>query len=252
MEQECIGLVVAMPEERRPIIQKLGSHRKEKAGPFSVYLFQQTKRSICLIESGMGTKNAFAATEELISFAKPRSIITAGLGGAVRPGLAVGDVVIAEQSLALREGVLSSSATLDNSSFLPALAEAFQGRPFRIAVGSTVTSDIIMHKKTVAQLLAGDVMNPVLDMETSAMAEAAAHSGIPLIALRSISDADDEELLFSLNELTDRDLNIRLHKVLLTIAKKPRILPQMLRLAKNVKLAANNLATVLEQLVRMV
>jgi len=252
MEQDSIGIIMAMPEEIRPILRRLGRHRKEQAGRFPVYLFQRDMRQLTIIESGMGAKRATAATEELIAYAKPRILISAGLGGAVREGLAVGDVVIAGQSLTLGAGATCDAVTLENEPLLRALEESPFDQPFHITGGTTVTTRSIMHKGNAAQLIPEEVVNPVLDMETSAVAEAAARNGIPLVAIRAISDAAKEEFLFSLEEITDRELNIRIHKVLFTIAKKPRILPQMIRLAKNSKLAADNLAGVLERLVLMV
>ena len=103
-----------------------------------------------------------------------------------------------------------------------------------------MTTRGIMLKGKADQLIAREVVNPVLDMETSAVAETAARDGIPLFAVRAISDAAGEELLFSLDEITDQELNIRISKVLISIAKKPRILSQMLRLAKNAKLAGSS------------
>ncbi|MRR54981.1 MAG: phosphorylase [Deltaproteobacteria bacterium] len=252
MKQERIGIVMAMQEEIRPVLRRLGRHRKERAGQFPLYLFQRDGRQLFLIESGMGTKRASAATEELISRAQPRLIITAGLGGAVRPGLNVGDLVLAGQVLALGEGLTTEIAGIANEALLRVVHESVPGQPFRIVDGTTVTTSVIVNKKLADQQLARDIVNPVLDMETSAVAEIAERKGIPLVAVRAVSDAADEELLFSLDELTDRELNIRIGKVLFTVAKKPRILPQLIRLAKNSKLAANNLAIILEQLTHLV
>jgi adenosylhomocysteine nucleosidase len=251
MEQDSIGLVVAMPEEVRPIVRRLGTHRKEKAGKFPVYLFRLDGRDVTLIQSGMGMKKAAAATEELIAIAKPRVLISAGLGGGVRQGLAVGDVVIAGQSLVLSEGIISGAATLENAPYLRAMEESFRHRPFRIADGTTVTSGKIVPKGTARQLIAKEAVNPVLDMETCAVAQTACRNGIPLVAVRAISDAAEEELLFSLDEITDREMKVRIGKVLIAIARNPRILPQMLRLAKNANLAGHNLAIVLEKLVHL-
>jgi adenosylhomocysteine nucleosidase len=249
MKHDSIGIVMAMPEEIRPILRRLGRHRKELAGRFPVYLSQVDGRQITLIESGMGTKKACAATEELISYAKPRILISAGFGGGVRKGLDVGDVVIAGQALALSKGVISDAGALENESMLRYLSESVAGHPFRIQGGTTVTTKDIVPKRKADELLAGKVVNPVLDMETSAVLETASRNGTPLFAVRAISDAAGEELLFSLDEITDQELNIRISKVLVSIAKKPRILFQMLHLAKNAKLAGNNLALVLEQLI---
>ena len=53
-----------------------------------------------------------------------------------------------------------------------------------------------------------------------------------------------EELDFSIMELTDREMRISVRKVLWTVARKPRIIPQLVRLGKNSRLAGENLAVV--------
>jgi len=212
MKQERIGIVMAMQEEIRPVLRRLGRYRKERAGQFPLYHFQQDGRQQFLIESGMGIIRASAATAELISRAQPRLIITAGLGGAVRPGLNVGDLVLAGQVLTLGNGLTSEIADIANEALLRAMHQSVPGQPFRIVGGTTVTTSGIVNKSQADQQLAQEIVNPVLDMETSAVAEIAANNGIPLLAVRAISDAADEELLFSLDELTDRDLNLRIGK----------------------------------------
>ena len=68
---------------------------------------------------------------------------------------------------------------------------------------------------------------------------------MPLLAIRAISDGADEELQFSIEEFTDKNMKMFLPKVLLAVAKNPRIIPQLLRLSKNSKVAGENLATAL-------
>jgi len=80
------------------------------------------------------------------------------------------------------------------------------------------------------------------------VAQAAYEGNVPLIAIRAISDGAEEELEFAIEEFTDRELNISVGRVLLTVAKKPWIVPQLLRLAKNSRLAGENLAEVLKVL----
>jgi adenosylhomocysteine nucleosidase len=79
-------------------------------------------------------------------------------------------------------------------------------------------------------------------METAAVARIAAASGIPLVAVRAISDGADEELGFTIDEFTDREMNISAWKVLRTVAARPRIIPQLIRLARNADVAGRNLA----------
>lgn len=87
-------------------------------------------------------------------------------------------------------------------------------------------------------------------MESAAVASAAAETGIPFAAMRAISDAAEEELGFSLEEFTDSEMNIKMTKILVTVAKKPWIIPQLLRLARNSNAAGKSLAIGVEAFLR--
>jgi adenosylhomocysteine nucleosidase len=73
-------------------------------------------------------------------------------------------------------------------------------------------------------------------------------NGIPFMGIRTVSDAADEELGFSLDEFTDHNLRIRPHKVALTILRKPWIMPQLIRLGRNSRIAADSLSQAVARL----
>jgi len=250
MEGKSIGLVVAMPEEVRPIARKLGRYRKERIGRFPFYRFTRDGGEIYLIQSGMGLQRAGAATTALIDATRPAIIISAGLGGGVRNGLTTGDVVMGNRVMSLSDNSVDDITAIDNTHLVRNMAESLPVRDFTILDGCILTSRGILRKKEVRRLLPEEIRNPVLDMETCAVAEAASREAIPFLALRAVSDAADEEILFSIEEITDRDLNISIPRVIAAILRNPRILPQMIRLARNAKTAGNNLAIVLERLIR--
>jgi adenosylhomocysteine nucleosidase len=153
--------------------------------------------------------------------------------------------------MSLSEEKIADTIAVDNALLLRDLAESLPLRDFRILDGCIITSQGILRKKEANRILPEGLGNPVLDMETGAVAEAAFREAIPFLALRAISDPADEEILFSIEEITDRDLNISIRKVLSAMLRNPRILPQMLRLARNAKMAGNNLALVLERVIRI-
>ena len=84
--------------------------------------------------------------------------------------------------------------------------------------------------------------NPVLEMETAAVAQAASEQNVPVAALRAISDGADEHLEFSIADIADSEMRIRVRKVLWTLVRKPRIIPQLVRLGKNSQRGGDNLA----------
>jgi adenosylhomocysteine nucleosidase len=249
MKGKSIGLIVAMPEEVRPIARRLGPGQTVRIGRFPCHRFRLEGREIFLVRSGMGRERAAAATTALIAAHRPDVLISAGFGGGVRKGPKTGDVVLADQVLSLSDEKITGAMHIETGDLLRGIMEALPSRVFRILNGCVITSRGILRKKEADRILPAELSNPVLDMETSAVAEAAARESIPFLALRAISDPAEEEILFSIEEITDRELNISIRRVLSTILRKPRILPQMIRLARNAKKAGSSLALVLERII---
>jgi adenosylhomocysteine nucleosidase len=103
-----------------------------------------------------------------------------------------------------------------------------------------------MRKSRLAALLPADAPFPVVEMESAAVAQLAGENGIPFVGMRTVSDPFDEELGFSLAEFCDDRMRIRIPKVLLTVARRPRIIPQLIRLARNSRVAAASLSQAVE------
>ncbi|MBT1070643.1 phosphorylase family protein [Pelotalea chapellei] len=238
-----IAIVTAMPEETGAVLQ--GAHQKKKGMVNGRHTCRCsiTGHEIMLVEAGMGLLNAgWAAT--LAAEDKPDLIISAGFGGGVVAGLSVGEVVMAEQVL-----------QWDGTGF-EEVAVGFYGRnsaadAMALPRGCFITGDGILRKDELASHLT-NANKPVVEMETAAVARVAAGNGIPFLGIRAISDAWDEELSFSINEFCDDTMRIRPAKVLATILKRPSIIPQLIRLARNSKAAAASLGKAMERLLKQI
>lgn len=240
-----IGLIAAMPEEIAPLLRLAGPCKRERAGGFTLHRGTIGNHDVCLIQSGMGQLNAAAATRALITTARPEVIISFGFAGAIAPGPAVGDIVVAGRLLHHHDRLFAEQqgVTPEQAERLAAtLAKACRDNGFHVFRGTFVTADHILTKRTLAGQLPAGAKHPVVEMETAAVARVAALAGIPLVAVRAISDGANDELGFAITEFTDREMNIRLWRVLWTILKKPWLVPQLLRLARNAKTAGKNLA----------
>jgi len=88
----------------------------------------------------------------------------------------------------------------------------------------------------------------VLDLETAALAAAAAAAGLPFLALRVISDAAGEEIPDFLREGWEPGYGPGIPKALGWLARDPRRLGAMLHLWRRSRLAARRLAAALEVL----
>lgn len=241
MGTKIIGLLAAMPDEIRPLLKRVGKVERGRAGQFREYRFTIGDIKVRLVESGMGMERA-AAAAEILSADSPVAVISFGFGGAALPGLAAGDLVVGTKSLLYNGGKFRQHEGVDHA-LADDMVRHLAGGPFQAAAGTIITSRLILNKKELAPALPPALERPVLDMETAAIAAVMNSRGIPLVALRAVSDDAAEELAFSLDEFTDHNLTIQPAKVLLTILRKPWIIPQLVRLARNSRLAGETLAS---------
>jgi adenosylhomocysteine nucleosidase len=243
-----IAVITAMPEEYRAVADCLGTATAARVGSLRAGRFSQAGHEFLLVESGMGFHNAARAAEMLIRNGRPDLLVSTGFCGGIAPGLLAGDVVVAKDIIIAGDGGFEEipvPLSPVGRNFV-----AYQMSEGKRTVGGTfVSTATVTSKKRLAAMLPGSYLNPVVEMESGAVAIIAAENNIPLLAIRAVSDCAAEELGFSLNEFCDPDLRrIRTGKVLLTILRKPRIIPQLLRLSRSSRTAAESLAAALSRL----
>jgi adenosylhomocysteine nucleosidase len=242
MNSKTIGIIAAMPEETAPLLRKIGQVHRERYQGLNLYRFNYGRNNVCLLESRIGMGQSARATRALLDFANIDMILNIGLGGAPLPDLSIGDIVVAERLLFFKERLFSEQQGLD-ARFTADCLSALRGeRKFRVYPGTSITAAEILDKKSLAALIPSGVRYPVLEMETTAVARIAREHSVPLAAIRAISDGANEELGFSIGEFTDKEMRISPWRVLGTIARKPQIVPQLMRLGMNSRRAAENLA----------
>jgi adenosylhomocysteine nucleosidase len=239
-----IVIITAMPEESRAALKAAGHRKKSLVSGRKRYCSQIAGHDIVLVEGGMGMLNAGWAAMALATDS-PDLMISAGFGGAVLPGLPVGGVVMAEQVL-----------QLGACGFEEIVVGFFGHNRVADTLGLTratfISCNEILDKRTLSARLPNNVVNPVLEMETAAVARVAASHGIPFLAIRSVSDSGDEELEFSIDEFCDDSMRIRPSRVFATILARPRIIPQLIRLARSSRVAAKSLASAMERLLMQI
>jgi adenosylhomocysteine nucleosidase len=242
-----IGIITAMPKETGAIVRALQQTQKIRSGGRTLHHAQFSGHEIVVAEAGMGFANATTAARQLMGELRPDLVISAGFCGGISKELQVGDVVLAS-GLA----IVSDSGLKDVPVTIPAVSRAFASRQAaegrRVFTGLFATTTAIMQKSRLAALLHADAPYPVVEMESAAIALLAGENGIPFVGIRTVSDPFDEELGFALDEFCDQRMRIRIPKVLLTVAVKPRIIPQLIRLARNSRVAAASLSQAMERL----
>lgn len=243
-----IAVITAMPEEYRAVANSLGTATAVQIGELRGGRFSHAGHDFLLVQSGMGFHNAARASELLIRDCRPDLLVSTGFCGGIVPGLLAGDIVVAKGIIIAGDGCFEEiPVPLSPAGRNFVLSETAEGK--RTFGGAFVSASTIMSKNRLGGLLPGTYINPVAEMESGAVAIVAAENSIPLLAIRAVSDCAAEELGFSLGEFCDPDLRrICIHKVLLTVLRKPRIIPQLLRLSRSSRRAAESLTAALPRL----
>jgi len=234
-----IAIITAMPQESRTILKRAEHIEKTPLGNRQGCRCRISGHDVTLVEAGMGMLNAGWAAS-ILAAEQPDLLVSAGFGGGVLPGLIVGDVVLAERVLHWTgDGFERVEATF--------FSHGAAANPSALR-GEFITSDGILNKQQLVAVLPRDAHRPVVEMESAAVARVAAEHTIPFMGVRTISDPWDEELAFSIDEFCDEAKQIQPLKVFAAILRRPRIIPQLIRLGRNSRVAAKRLGQAMEQL----
>ncbi len=245
------ALLAALPQEVRPFLRLVRARRLPQ-GALPVWAFDFAGRTGVAALTGMGASRAAGAAASLLEHYQPRVIISAGFGGAVTPELPPGGLVLGE-TFWRYEPETGTLQELAAPAFPVPLAEVLArlneaGRPaFR---GSVVTTAGIIHKLSQGGPLRG-LVHPVLDLETSALADYARDRGLPLLAVRAVTDAAGEEIPVFIRQAAGAGKTPGAAAVLAWAARDPRRLAELASLWRRSRLAAANLALALEVMLEM-
>jgi adenosylhomocysteine nucleosidase len=165
-------------------------------------------------------------------------VISAGLCGALDPGLRVGDLVVCETVIDGGGARLSVTASASQRA-----AAAGKANP---STGAMVSSSRVVATPAAKAALRAKTGGVAVDMESAAILEAAAMHGCASMILRGISDDARETLPEELMALMDPDGRIRTSGVL--ALARPRVLAAALRLKRASRHALGNVAGSLARL----
>lgn len=243
-----IAIIAAMDEEFQAVTACFNCTGAARAGALKSACYSMDGHEFIVVQSGMGFDNAAKVTEALIRDDRPDLLISTGFCGGIAAELKAGDVVVAKQILiAERECFEEVPVLLSPAGQTFVARQTAEGN--RVFGGAFVSTPVLRAKQNLAAKLPGYYACPVVEMESGAIAIVAAENNIPLLAIRSVSDSAAEELGFSLDEFCGPDLHrVRPYKVLLTLLRKPWIVPQLVRLAISSRKAADGLTVALTRL----
>jgi len=238
-----IGLLAAMSLESEALLRCIKKWERITIGSFRAGRFWLLDRECLFVTTGMGHKRATEGTKALLAETHPDLLVSFGIAGAVFDDLDIGDVVIAGKSYSLVEDRLGQAqplATLSSATW-NAVTQILQAEGVRMVAGTAITT---RGSQVVPQSLK-KVPHPILEMETSGIAQVAADAGIPLLSIRSISDGPKAPIPVDLEAVIDDEYNFRIAKLLFELIRKPRIILQSREMLNNSRKAADRAARAL-------
>jgi len=171
-----VGIVAALPIEVVDLTERLQRIRKYHAAPISVIEGEYGGRIIAVAVGGVGRVAAGRAADLLVAGHQPRWLVSAGFAGALDPGLARNDLVLAHEVID-REGHKFHVEAPE------ALAQ-HQGQVRR----RLLTVDQVVLQPEEKQVLRREFHADLIDMESSAVAAVCSQKLLRFLSLRVISD----------------------------------------------------------------
>jgi len=240
---QTIGIIAAMTQESAAVLRMIKHWERSRVGPFQSRCFRVNERDCQMLTSGMGVERAAQATQMLVEASHPVLLVSVGVAGAVHADLAIGDVVAAGNACRLDQGKLGPFQPLARLSEAArnAVEQVLQPRRAHLFLGTAISTRGAQFTPEKGQ----ELPNPVLEMETMGIARVAAQHGIPLLSLRAISDGPGAPIPFDLAAMMDEEYNLRTGKLIRALLGNPRLLPPLVRMGENTRLAAGNAAAAL-------
>ena len=238
-----ILIMAALPLEVRPFLRRVKRKARRDLG-LPAWAWEAGSAVVAL--SGMGEVAARRAGETLMGRCRPELLVSLGFGGALAPGLAAGDLVLGETFWRYDPDTRELKAGPHPAPPRPLarLCGALKEAGLTACPGSLVTTSRIIHKGRQGGPLAG-LPQPVLDLETFALAEMAATRGLAFLGLRAITDTAAEEIPEFLHGAGDQGAAVGAGAALRWLAADFRRLSDLLALWRRSRSAAAKLAQAL-------
>ena len=209
-----IALMGAMDEEVKLLLGETEHARSRKAAgiTFTEGMFRGQDVVIC--RCGVGKVNAAEAAQVLISEFGVRALVFTGVAGALHPDLAIGDLVLASESLqhdmdasplGFAPGVIpfQEESVFPSDRRLVALAEqSCRAEKISFRTGRILSGDRFVADRLEVARLSREFEGLCTEMEGAAVAQVCRMNGVPHMVIRSMSDKANGEAPGSFAEFT--------------------------------------------------
>lgn len=203
--------------------------------PYPLYVCDVGGSEVRVLLTGVGSDSASEAVRWALTGATDLCI-SSGFAGALRSDLALASLLAAR--VVCRAG--RELAVASDRQLLAAACEA-GARP----VDRFMTARHLVVSAEDKAPLSREA--DAVEMESFAILAEAARHGVRAVAVRAVSDLAAASLPFDFERMCDARGAIRLSSLLVKLVRHPQRLPALLRLARDCRLAAGQLAEFLER-----
>jgi nucleoside phosphorylase len=236
------AILFALGREARPFLRSL-PFATELSGSACKTRLCKTGTSLLVMETGVGRERMHRALDWVLGRPLvhdtpylPTLIISAGFSGALHEDLRVGDIIVATEVLG-PDGVCHATTW-------PAAVTRLAA-PFRRGRLLTVEEPVAGPAEKRALALRHDAL--AVDMETAIVGSRCSRMGIPFACIRAISDDAHAPLPAELQQIIVNG-RLSLRRLGRSLLRRPALAPELWRLARNSRLAAERLGEVLREL----
>ena len=199
-----IGIIAAMPQELKILVEALENGEKLLRLGKVYYTGSIGRHEVVLVESGIGKVMSAMSVAVLANDFKVEAIINTGSAGAVAPGMAVGDIVLADKlayhdvdvtAFGYKYGQMAGQPLYFESSryFVSEMKKVLEEEAATTHVGLITTGDsFIASEEKVAAIREHFPEVLAVEMEGAAIAQACYLNSIPFLIVRAISDKADD------------------------------------------------------------
>lgn len=172
-----------------------------------------------------------------------RGLVSFGICGGLVPAVRVGDLVLAESVIHPAGPTVETHAPW-RGRLLEALRRS---RSVPVRSGPLVGSTVLVEQPVDKTALHVKHRAVAVDMESHAVAAVAGETGLPLLILRSCSDAAERAFPIAALEAMSPDGSFRPGPVLKAVARKPWVVPSLMRLGLETRTALGTLKRIVRE-----
>jgi hypothetical protein len=237
-----LAILFALRGEARPLLRDLPIQEAVSA-PCKAR-FCRGPRTLLVLETGVGRERMDRALDWLLGKPLvrnapyiPKLVISAGISGALREDLNLGDVVVATEVIG-PDGACHA-VTWPGNGEAPLLPHLRRGR--------LLTVDRLIADPADKRALGVRHDAIAVDMETATVGRRCSRVGIPFACIRGISDDAHTALSPEVDYIIDNG-RVSLRRLTGSLLRRPALAAELWRLARNTRLAAEQLGKTLTEL----